>query len=66
MIYAGLFCFRWQLMLLLLSCFISEYTTPSRHLSVCDEVNVCVSVIVQDIRCFGYRNFTLETSSPSL
>ena len=37
----------------------------SRHLTVCGTVTVCASVIVQDIRCFGYRNPTLETFSPS-
>ena len=37
----------------------------SRYLTMCDGVSVCASVIVQDIRCFGYRNLTLETSSPS-
>ena len=31
----------------------------------CDGVSVCASAIVQDIRCFGYRNLTLETFSPS-
>ena len=35
------------------------------HLTVCDGVSVCASAIVQDIRCFVYRNLTLETSSPS-
>ena len=37
----------------------------SRHLTVCDGVSECASAIVQDIRCFGYRNLTLETSSPA-
>ena len=34
-------------------------------LTVCDGVSVCASAIVPDIRCLGYRNLTLETSSPS-
>ena len=43
----------------------SPAVSRSRHLTVCDGVSVCASAIVQDIRCFGYRNLTLETSSPS-
>ena len=43
----------------------SPAESRSRHLTVCDGVNVCASAIVQNIRCFGYRNLTLETSSPS-
>ena len=43
----------------------SPAVSRSRHLTVCDGVSVCASAIVPDIRCFGYRNLTLETSSPS-
>ena len=43
----------------------SPAVSRSRHLTVCDRVSECDSAIVQDIRCFGYRNLTLETSSPS-
>ena len=32
---------------------------------MCNRVSECASALVQDIRCFGYRNLTLETSSPS-
>ena len=43
----------------------SPAVSRSRHLTVCDGVSVRASAIVQDIRCFGYRNLTLETSSLS-
>ena len=43
----------------------SPAVARSRPLTVCGSVTVCASVIVQDIRCFGYRNPALETFSPS-
>ena len=43
----------------------SPAVSRSRHLTVCDRVNECASAIVHDIRSFGYRNLTLETSSPA-
>ena len=43
----------------------SPAVSRSRHLTVCDGVSVCASAIVPDIRYLGYRNLTLETSSPS-
>ena len=36
----------------------------SRHLTVCDGVTVCASVIVQDIRCLGYRNLLSSSVLP--
>ena len=39
----------------------SPAVSRSRHLTVCDGVSLCASVIVQNIRCFGYRNLTLGT-----